>query len=272
MADRPVLRVGTLNLASGRGPSGAVLTDERVRAALATLDVDVLAVQELDAGQPRSGGSDQPALVAAALDAVHWRAAATVAGTPGPVRRWTPVDPPVLRGPGDAVPGPLYGIAVVSRRPVLGWSVLPLGGGRARLPVRAPDPRTGRPRWWWVPDEPRVAVAACLDGLTVIGTHLSFSPPTALRQLRAVRRWAATLPGPVVVAGDLNLPGGLPARLLGGVPLVRAASFPAGEPRVQLDHVVSLGAVPAGDGAAATLAVGDHRALVAPVHGGEPSA
>ncbi|MGY1742185.1 MULTISPECIES: endonuclease/exonuclease/phosphatase family protein [unclassified Blastococcus] len=268
MADRPVLRVGTLNLASGRGPSGAVLPAERIRAAVAALDVDVLAVQETDTGQPRSGGTDQPALVAAALGAPDWRAAATVAGTPSPVRSWRPVDPPVLRGPGDPVTGPRYGIALLSCRPVLGWSVLGLGGGRARLPVRAPDPRTGRPRWWWVPDEPRVAVAARLAGLTVVGTHLSFSPPTAVRQLRALRRWVASLPGPVVLAGDLNLPGGLPARLLGGVPLVRAATFPAGSPRIQLDHLVALGAEPAGPGAAAALDLGDHRALVAPVRGG----
>ena len=273
MADRPVLRVGTLNLASGRGPAGTVLPGEALGAALGGLDVDVLAVQETDAGQPRSRGADQPALVAAALGATDWRAAATVAGTPGPVRSWQPVDPAVLRGPGDPVPGPLYGIALVSRRPVLAWSVLALGGGRARLPVRAPDPRTGRLRWWWVPDEPRVAVAARLDGVTVVGTHLSFAPPTALRQLWLLRRWAASLPGPVVVAGDLNLPGALPARVLGGVPLVRAASYPAPEPRVQLDHLVALGAEPAGPGAATALAVGDHRALVAPIRcGGDRSA
>ncbi|MGY1745278.1 endonuclease/exonuclease/phosphatase family protein [Blastococcus sp. SYSU D00695] len=266
----PVLRVGTLNLASGRGPAGAVLPAERLAAALAGLDVDVLAVQETDAGQPRSGRDDQPAVVAAALGAAHWRAAATLAGTPGPVRTWTAEAPPVPRGPGQPVPGPRYGIALVSRCPVHAWSVLPLGGGRARLPVRAPDPRTGRPRWWWVPDEPRVALAAHLPGLTVVGTHLSFAPPTAVRQLRALRRWAATLPGPVVVAGDLNLPGGLPARLLGGVALVRAHTFPGPAPRVQLDHLVGLGVAAAGPGTAAALAVGDHRALVAPVRGGDP--
>jgi hypothetical protein len=76
----------------------------------------------------------------------------------------------------------------------------------------------------------------------------------------------------VVVAGDLNLPGALPARLLGGVPLVRAATFPGGHPRLQLDHLVALGAEPAGPGSAVTLAVGDHRALVAPVRGGDSSA
>ena len=272
MADRTVLRVGTLNLASGRGPSGTVLRADRIADAVAGLDVDVIAVQEVDAAQPRSGGADQAALVAAALGATEWRFVATVAGTPGPVRSWTPEEPPVARGPGGELSGPRYGIALVSRRPVLQWSVLPLGGGRARLPVRAPDPRSGRLRWWWVPDEPRVAVAAHLAGLTVVGTHLSFSPPTALRQLRALRRWTSSLPGPVVVAGDLNLPGGLPARLLGGVPLVRAATFPGADPRVQLDHLVALGAAPAGPGTATGLDVGDHRALVAGVRGGDPSA
>ncbi|RBY87545.1 endonuclease [Blastococcus sp. TF02A-26] len=262
-----MLRVGTLNLASGRGPAGAVLPADRIARAVAGLDVDVLAVQEVDAAQPRSGSTDQAALVAGALDAVDWRFVPTVAGTPSPVRSWSPVEH-LLHGPGDEPREPHYGVALVSRRPVLAWSVLPLGGGRGRLPVRATDPRTGRPRWWWVPDEPRVAVAARLAGLTVVGTHLSFAPPTALRQLRAIHRWAAGLPGPVVLAGDLNLPGGLPARLLGGVPLVRTATFPGHDPRVQLDHLVSLGASPAGPGEAVGLDVGDHRALVAPVRGG----
>jgi endonuclease/exonuclease/phosphatase family metal-dependent hydrolase len=117
-----------------------------------------------------------------------------------------------------------------------------------------------------VPDEPRVAVAACLDGLTVVATHLSFSPPTALRQLRRLRRWAATLPGPVVLAGDLNLPGGLPARLAGAARLVQEASFPAHAPRLQLDHVLALGRAATGrDPAVRALPVGDHRALTVTV-------
>ncbi|MGY1815402.1 endonuclease/exonuclease/phosphatase family protein [Blastococcus sp. SYSU D00820] len=264
-----LLRVGTLNLASGRAAGGGVLSPAALRAAVGVLDVDVLALQETDAAQPRSAGTDQAAEVAAALGAVDWRAAATVAGTPGPTRSWTAVSPPVLRGPGDPVAGPAYGIALVSRVPVLRWSVLELGHGRGRLPLKVTDPRTGRPRWWWFPDEPRIAVAAELAGLTVVGTHLSFAPPTALRQLRALRRWAATLPGPVLVAGDLNLPGGLPARVLGGTALVRAPTFPAPEPRLQLDHLVSLDGGPAAvESAVRTLAIGDHRALTVAVRAG----
>ncbi len=235
-----------------------------LRAAVAGLDVDVLALQEVDACQPRSGGVDQVAEVARALGA-DWRMAATVAGTPDPFRSWTALEP-ALRGPGEEAPSPVYGIGLVSRRPVRRWHVLGLGSGRARLPVRGPDPRTGRVRTWWFPDEPRAALAAEVDGATVISTHLSFAPQTSLRQLLRLRRWAAGLPGPVVVAGDLNLPGGIPARVLGGTGLVRTPTFPAAAPRVQLDHLVALGDVRSDDGVGLRLPVGDHRALLATLY------
>jgi endonuclease/exonuclease/phosphatase family metal-dependent hydrolase len=254
------LRVGTLNLASGRGSTGHPVDGPALGKAVADLDVDVLAVQEVDAGQPRSGEVDQPAALGAGLGA-DWRMAATVAGTPDPFRSWQPAEPG-LRGPGEPPAGPAYGIALLSRRPVRRWHVLGLGAGRARLPLRAPDPRTGRLRLWWFPDEPRAAVAAELEGLTVVSTHLSFAPQTSVRQLLRVRRWAAGLPGPVVVAGDLNLPAAVAGRLLGGTPLVRAATFPAAEPKVQLDHLLAVGAVQADGGRAVRLPVGDHRALL----------
>jgi endonuclease/exonuclease/phosphatase family metal-dependent hydrolase len=259
------LRAGTLNLASGRGPSGRLLSPEQLAAAVAGLDVDVLAVQEVDTGQPRSGGADQAAALAAALGLDQWRSAATLAGTPGPVRSWQALRPPELRGPDARPDGPRYGIALLSRRPVRRWSVLDLGAGRARLPLRAPDPRTGLSRVWWIPDEPRAAVAAELDGLTVVGTHLSFAPVTAVRQLRLLRRWAGTTPGPLVVAGDLNLPGALPARVLGTQPLVRALTYPSAAPRLQLDHLLGRGVRTAAWEVRA-LPVGDHRLVVAELH------
>ena len=253
------LRVGTFNLASGRDAVGRTGNAAALRAALAEVDADVLAVQEVDVGQARSGGVDQPAAVAVALGATDWRFAAAVTGTPDPFRSWTPVDPPVLHGPGDVLTGPHYGIALVSRLPVRSWSVLPLGAGRARLPLKAPDPRTGHVRWWWFHDEPRLAIAAQLDGCTVVATHLSFAPHTALRQLLRVRRWAGTLPSPVLLAGDLNLIGPLPALVFGGQRLVDDPSYPAAAPRVQFDHVLG----PAGLGpqhpAVRRLAIGDHR-------------
>jgi endonuclease/exonuclease/phosphatase family metal-dependent hydrolase len=259
------VRVGTVNTASGRSPAGPVLDAAGLAEAVAGLDVDVLAVQEVDAGQSRSLGVDQAAALATGLGAPDWRGAATVAGTPDPFRNWSPAGP-VLRGPHAPGDGPLYGIALLSRLPVLEWSVLDLGAGWARLPVQGPDPRTGRVRWWWLPDEPRAAVAARLGALTVVATHLSFAPHTAVRQLLRLRRWIAAMPGPVVLAGDLNLPGTLPARLLRATALVRAPSFPAIAPRIQLDHLLAVGDGLRGSDAATTvLAVGDHRALTVTV-------
>jgi endonuclease/exonuclease/phosphatase family metal-dependent hydrolase len=259
------LRVGTLNLASGRDPDGRPLDVGGLRAALTEVGADVLAVQEVDVGQPRSHRVDQPAEVAAALGAADWRFAATIAGTPDPFRSWTPADPPVLRGPGDGGAGPHYGVALVSRRPVRRWSVHALGAGSARLPIQAPDPRTGRARWWWFPDEPRLAIAAELDGCTVVATHLSFAPHTALRQLTRLRRWAGTLPGPVLLAGDLNLVGPLPARVFGARRLVSGPSYPAAEPRVQFDHVLGPAGVRPQRPEVRRLALGDHRLVTVSV-------
>jgi len=262
------VRVGTLNLASGRNGSGHSLAAAGLRSALAGVDVDVLAIQEVDAGQPRSHGLSQPAAVAAALGGPDWRFAATVDGTPSPFRSWRAVDPAVLGGPDDDLPGPRYGIALFSRLPVRRWSVLALGSGRARLPIKAADPRTGVARWWWFPDEPRMAVAAELDGCTVVGTHLSFAPHTAVRQLLRLRRWARGLPGPVLLAGDLNLVGPVPARVAGARRLVTAPTYPGHAPRLQFDHLLALGPLTASDVAVRALAVGDHRLVTATVHPG----
>ncbi|WP_233489464.1 endonuclease/exonuclease/phosphatase family protein [Blastococcus sp. TF02-9] len=204
--------------------------------------------------------------MAAGLDAVDWRFAPALAGTPGPFRTWTPADPPVLCGPDRAPSGPHYGIALVSRLPVRRWSVLGLGAGRARLPLQAPDPRTGRTHLWWFPDEPRLAIAAELEHCTVVATHLSFAPHTAVRQLLRLRRWCARLPGPVVLAGDLNLVGPVPARVFGATRLVAEPSYPATAPRVQFDHVLGPAGLESRDARTCRLALGDHRFVSVTVH------
>lgn len=276
------LRVLTLNTASGRGATGAALPPAelaRALAGLADVGADVVALQEVDGGQARSGGAHQTALAAAALTAagrdgdsgrsagVDWRFAPALLGTPTPL---LPGAPPAVRpagglllGPGDPLPGPAFGVALLSRRPVRSWHVLPLEAGRARLRLRAPDPATGTPRWWAFPDEPRVAVAAVLEGgVTVACTHLSFSPPTAVRQLRRVRHWLAQAPGPVrLLLGDLNLPSVVPGVVSGGRHLVRGATYPARRPRLQLDHVLALQGDVRGTPVAASLQLGDHRAV-----------
>jgi hypothetical protein len=66
-----------------------------------------------------------------------------------------------------------------------------------------------------------------------------------------------------VLLGDLNLPGGLPRIASGWRPLARLATYPAGEPVMQLDHALGHGPLPpVTRTAAARLPVSDHRALV----------
>ncbi|MEJ5915044.1 endonuclease/exonuclease/phosphatase family protein, partial [Pseudokineococcus sp. 1T1Z-3] len=259
-------------------------------APLAEVAPDVLAVQELDVGGERSGGVHQPLAVADALGKaggdVDWRFAPTVLGIPGSGAEQLPLAGRLEDEDWPADDRPRYGTALLVRVPVRRWRALPLRAGSLPLPLPLPSPTSGRLGLRVVPDEPRVAVAAELDGLTVVAVHLSFAPPVAVRQLVRVRRWAAGLPGPVLLVGDLNLPGGLPARLLGARMLVEGETYPLPTPTRQLDHVLALppfgdhrssGLLPwrAGD-VDLRLGVGDHRALCVdvevPTHQGVPSA
>ena len=124
---------------------------------------------------------------------------------------------------------------------------------------------TSPPRVVWVPDEPRVALAAVLEEprVTVAVTHLSFVPGVNVVQLRRLRRALAELPGPHVLLGDLNLPGALPARITGWQPLVTGPTFPAPAPRLQLDHVLGhdLPGDAAKDARILHLPLSDHRAV-----------
>lgn len=265
------LRLATANLLSGRSLTDGRTDPDRLTAAVRALDADMLAVQEVDHAQDRSGGHDQADLVARAAGAVTHRFVPLLAGTPGP---------PVWRPVGGAgwTPGePHYGIAMVSRRPVLAWHELHLEPVRGRWPVIVP----GRPpRMLWLTEEPRAVLAAELADppIVVAGTHLSFLPGVNALQVRRTARWLAELAGPdrpIVLMGDLNLPGRLPARLTGWTPLVTGPTFPAPAPRVQLDHVLCR--VPSGhppvraSGTLVELPVGDHRAAVADVDlGPEP--
>lgn len=263
------LRFATFNLLSGRSMDDGSVLSARLTEAIAGLDVDVLAVQEVDRGQARSAGTDQLAVVAAAAGAQSAAFAATVLGVPGPGRAWqVATGSPEVWTAGDAPgAGPAYGVGLVSRWPVLTWRVRRFPAARGVLPLVLPGADGGRPQFLLVPEEPRAALAAVVQTprgpVTVISTHLSFVPFAAARQLRAITRWAATLPGPRLLLGDLNLPGPLPARLTGWQRLARVATFPTGRPRVQLDHALGQGwgSVPVGVWTP-RVGLSDHRPLV----------
>ena len=249
------LRLASVNAASGRDLASGAVDSFVLTSAVAALDADVVALQEVDHLLPRSGRSDQTALLTAATGSTG-RFVATVHGTPGAVEGFSPAM--------STVPDePSYGIALLSRLPVLDWTEERMVPGRARLPL--PVPGAGLR---WIPDEPRAVVAAVVQTaagpVSVLGTHLSFSPARSVAQLRAVRRFAASLPRPLVLMGDLNLPPGVVRRVLPWRALVTGPTFPAPSPKVQLDHALADG-LPAGTGVQARIEqVGgsDHRGVV----------
>ena len=246
------VRLATFNVLHGRSPQDDGVDLDRFAAAVAELDADVLALQEVDRAQPRSHGADLTAVAAEAGGYVAHRFAPALSGLPG---KWS-------RARSTDAPGtPQYGVALLSRVPVRSWEVVPLPA----LPVRVPVlfPRRRGPEL--VRDEPRVAVVAHLDtGLAVVSTHLTFIPFWNLAQLRVlVRRMPG---GPVVLMGDLNLSPDTVVRTTGLRPLASGPTFPAHAPTAQLDHVLGRGLRAVGSGRVQRLALSDHCALVAQVH------
>lgn len=250
------MRLASLNLLHGRSLADGRVDVTRLRAAVATLDADVLGLQEVDRAQPRSHGLHLTREVAEACGAADWRFVPALVGTPGAAWR-TAADED------DATEEPSYGCGLVSRWPVLAWHTVRL----AAAPVRSPVVLPGSRQVVWLQDEPRVGLAAVVDSpagrVTVATTHLSFVPLWNAVQLRRLTRALAGLPAPRVLLGDLNLPGPLPRLASGWRPLATVPTYPAARPRWQLDHALASGPLPPVRSVAApVLPVSDHRALV----------
>ena len=235
----PAVRVATFNLLHGISLHDGKVDEGALRSSAAALGADLLALQEVDRLQPRSGLVDQTAVVAGALGATHRVFVPTVRGTPGEAG-WQGVH---AEAEAEADSGPSYGIGLVSRWPVRAWHVLRFAPAPVPLPLLVPGHT--RPRLRWLPDEPRAAVLAEVDGpggsLTAIGTHLSFVPGVNVRQLRRLVRWAQGFPPPYLLLGDLNLPGAAPQRFSGWRQLARVPTYPSYRPRAQFDHVLASG-------------------------------
>ncbi|MGI5193770.1 endonuclease/exonuclease/phosphatase family protein [Streptomyces sp. CA-288835] len=295
------MRFATFNVLHGRvlqdgrpvarpsADAGLALAD-----AVASLDADVVALQEVDRLQERSGRVDQASFVAEAVGARNWRYAAAVHGRAVPGKGWVldPAEsglrvygPREARARGDV---PSHGIALLSRLPVREWRARRFAPAPFGLPLRV----AGRPGLTLVRDQPRAALAAVAEGeigpFTVVAVHLSFVPGWNIRQLLAVRSWIADLPRPHVLLGDFNLVGPIPRVVLGAaelaapvagrarrrsarasVPggwrdLARVPTYPSHRPLVQFDHVLAAGICRSAPVSTRTpqTPVSDHRPLV----------
>ena len=273
------MRLASFNVLHGRSLADGQVSTERLVAACASLEADVLALQEIDRNQARSGGVDQTAAVAEGMGAQAWRFEPALIGEPGATWRAAEEGDHVAGQAGgrDHVAGQAggrdhdpasadagYGVGLVSKLPVRAWHVVRLRAAKVRAPVAVPG---GRGRFILLPDEPRVALAAEVDTDwgPVVGasTHLSFVPGWNLAQVRRVTRALAAIGPPCVLLGDLNFPGGLPARVTGWRPLAEVRTFPGAKPSMQIDHALGHGLLPPVAAAEAReLPLSDHRALV----------
>lgn len=252
------MRMATFNILHGRSVHDGAVELDRLRSSVKELDADVLALQEVDLDQDRSGKADLTAVAAEAMHAVSHRFVAALAGTPGAT--W-------MAATGRQQPGTAaYGIALLSRFPAETWQVLHL----PRIPMKFPMYLPGPHRVQIVHEEPRAAVITRLDTplgpLTVANTHLSYVPGWNRVQLRRLIRDLQGFPGPRVLMGDLNMAPRTPNRWRGLRPLGQAPTFPADDPVHQLDYILT-------DDHSLTvehcetprLPISDHRALVVDV-------
>ena len=247
------MRLATFNILHGRSPTDDRVDVPRFADAVKMLDADVLALQEVDRNQPRSANADLTAVAAEAMGADEHRFVAALSGSPGAT--W-------MAATGEEQPdSAAYGIALLTRCPVVAWEVIRLGSPPTRVPMRF----HGR----WLPelvrDEPRVAVAARLKSpvgeLTVVNTHVSFIGWWGRHQLRTVMRDLHGI-DPLLLVGDLNMPLPHARRITELAPLVEKATFPAHAPCEQLDHILARGHVGQVLGTAVhDLPLSDHRAL-----------
>jgi len=254
---RSDVRLVTFNILHGRSLTRDEVDIGVFARAIASLEADVLALQEVDRNQTRSGRADLTAVAAEAMGADEHRFVAALAGSPGAT--WTAAT-------GEEQPdSAAYGIALLSRCPVGAWEVVRLPVVPGPAPMRFP----GR-RWpTMVREEPRVAVAAVVDSplgpLTVATTHLSFLPWWNGHQLRSLTRSLRATPRPLILTGDLNMETAKAVRATGMQPLgVRQPTFPVEAPTTQLDHVLGDGLPHSVQSRASVrrLPVSDHLALV----------
>jgi hypothetical protein len=212
-------------------------------------DADVLVIEEDWVGDDpcesigervaREGGYE---IITAPLSAARRRR--TTPGSPQRSGRWQPrgnprfLRPLVLKGyPGSgrlrsarqaptmSISSGSWATSVLSRLPVLRSESLD-------LPVLRRDPAR------------RQAIVAKLDTsgrtpLTIIGVHLGHLTQGSPRQMRALQRHAASLPGPTLLVGDLNC-WGPPLRIMlhGLHDAVKGPTWPAWRPHSRIDHIL----------------------------------
>jgi endonuclease/exonuclease/phosphatase family metal-dependent hydrolase len=206
----PTVSIASLNLRFGITPGRERPYD--VTAAIASLDADVVALQEV--WRPRGGAAPHEVaaralgyeVVELELGRAHNKTA------PGPVRA------------AEGLHDTWWGVAVLARRPVRAC-------GSLRFTPIAFD----------AAKRAALVASVAVDGrsLTVITPHLTYRLWGSLRHLRELAAAVEPLPRPAVVLGDFNMWGPVVGTVLRGWQRpVRGRTWPARLPHSQIDHVL----------------------------------
>jgi endonuclease/exonuclease/phosphatase family metal-dependent hydrolase len=230
-------------------PPQAATEPTALTKAIQSLESDIYAMQEVDHFLPRSKSRPQMRDIAEGIGARDWAMGASVIGTPGESwRKKHEHEPEIITNASShsELMHECYGIGIVSKIPVISWHRLNLGNSPLGLPLIVPGDETGkgRPRFLYVKDEPRLALAAVLEnGFTVVNTHLSFVPGFNLAQLHRVKKWALQIAESTgtraIVLGDLNLPKNLPIAGSSWKSLVTQNTYPSWGAKIQFDYILS---------------------------------
>ena len=244
------------------------------------LKPDVVALQEVDKGQRRSGYVRQARMLAQSLHLPYWRMGAAYAGQSQVLHR-RPLDSELKAESG-------HGVALLSRWPVKSWHYKRLGRVRAHL-VWGNEPWKGFPHGFLegVRDIPgatrgtgirfgqmRILLAARLAtplGTIALGTtHLETHRPTAASQLRRAWRSLYHLSSEsCLLVGDFNLRDSYINQALQPLPAEQTpelhaaiASYPADQPWIALDQLLGNGWELVHEPQTLRLPISDHRAVV----------
>ncbi len=230
-AQNPVrLKVMSYNIRIGAG-GGDWPTDPRnldlepVARVIAEYQPDMAGLQEVDRFRPRSASMDQPSLLSARLTMKASFA-------------------PAYTVPAKGAPPEEYGVALLSRHPVL---------PHARFPLYKPDYRQSHPQYPDYYSEQRVLLHApvVIQGrlVHVFVTHLGLTVDQREKQIAQIAEITANYKGPKILMGDFNAEPGEPAIALlrtqfqdaleaaGATPETRK-SFPGGlQPKIAIDYI-----------------------------------
>ena len=211
-------------------------------AAAADLGSDVIAIQEVDHGLARSNSAFQTRDIAIAMSAKNWAFAPAIIGSPED--KWEKANNDIATNleSNSVIDSGSYGIGIVSKVSVIKWHRLNLGRSIVGMPLLIPDTETGKAKAIYIKDEPRLALAAELEnGWTLINTHLSFVPGVNVFQLSKLKKWADSFGEKVLLMGDFNLPGSIPAIGSKWQSLILQNTYPSWKPKIQFDYILSKG-------------------------------